>query len=271
LLTVEEIRNRIAARYPLAASVPDRPKLDKLLESIGLELKWNPAAADGRGAYEMPGGDPASLYTSDSISSRLHTRITPARPNEVSPEIAEARSLEGKLEYAAKTGAFLALSVHPGGLDRAQEELSRRFPVEPCDLDELFLSLMKEESKRGGANWQVVLKADAAAHDSLDWKNLAVLVDRCLPGLKQSLRSPDKTKLVVNPGLLARYDRMNVLAELAGEVGRSDGIHGIWVLVPASDQTSLPTINQKAIPMITGNAAMHARINEEWLANKHRA
>jgi hypothetical protein len=28
-------------------------------------------------------------------------------------------------------------------------------------------------------------------------------------------------------------------------------------------------INQKAIPMI--NAAQHVRINEAWLANKHRA
>ena len=64
---------------------------------------------------------------------------------------------------------------------------------------------------------------------------------------------------------------MNILAELGGEVGRTDGIHGIWVLVPASDQNPLPMINQKAIPMITGNAAQHVRINEAWLANKHRA
>ena len=271
VLTVDEIKRRIAARYPQAAPLPDPPKLDELISSLGLELKWNPAAADGRGAYEMPGGNITSLFTSDSISNRLHTRIAPTRPNEVAPEIAEARTLEGKLEYAAKHGAFLALSVRPGGIDRACDELSHRFPVEPCDIDELFLSLMKREAKHGGADWQIVLKADAAPHDSLDWKNLNLLIDRCVPALKESLRSPDKTKLLVNPGLLARYDRMHLLAELAGEVGRSNGIHGIWVLVPASDQNPLPTINEKAIPMITGNAALHARINDAWLANKHRA
>lgn len=271
ILTVEEIKNRIAARYPMAAPLPDRPKLDQLIASLGLDLKWNSAAADGRGAYEMAGGDVVSIFTSDSITNRLHTRATPLRPHEVSPEIADARTLEGKLQHASKNGAFLALSVHPGRLGQACEELVRRFPVELCDVDALFLSLMKQQAAQGGANWRVVLKADAAPHDSLDWKNLNVLIDRCMPALKEALRSPKKTKLLINPGLLARYDRMSILAELGGEVGRTDGIHGIWVLVPASDQNPLPMINQKAIPMITGNAAQHVRINEAWLANKHRA
>jgi hypothetical protein len=271
ILTVEEIKNRIAARYPHAAPLPDRPELDGLIASLGVDLKWNSAAADGRGAYEMPEGDVVSIFTSDSITPRLHTRVTPSRPNEVSLEVAEARTLEAKLKHASKNGAFLALSVHPGRLAQACEELSRRFPVEPCDVDALFLSLMKRQAELGGANWQVVLKADAAPHDSLDWKNLNVLIDRCVPAIKESMRSPKKTKLLINPGLLARYDRMNILAELGGEVGHTDGIHGIWVLVSASDQNPLPMINQKPIPMITGNVAQHVRINEAWLANKHRA
>jgi len=271
VLTIEEIKNRIAARYPQAAPLPDRPKLDQIIAALGLDLKWNPAAADGSGAYELPGVGITALHTSDSISSRRHTRMTPTRPNEVSPDVAEARMLEGKLNHAAKNGAFLALSVPPGRIEQAGQELSRRFPVESCDVDALLLSLMKKETEQSGANWQVVLKADAAPQDSLDWKNLHVLVDRCLPAVKEALRSADKTKLLVNPGLLARYDRMEVLAELGGEVGRTNGIHGLWILVPASDQNPLPTINHKAIPLITGNASQHARINEAWLANKHRA
>ena len=85
------------------------------MASLGLDLKWNPAAADGRGAYELPGSEITSLYTSDSIT-RLgcDTRMTPARPNEISPDVAEARTLEAKLNHAAKNGAFLALSVPPG-------------------------------------------------------------------------------------------------------------------------------------------------------------
>ena len=91
---------------------------------------------------------------------------------------------------------------------------------------------MKKQAEQGGADWQVVLKADAAPHDSIEWKNLNVLIDRCVPTVKEALRSQDKTKLLVNPGLLARYDRMELLAELGGEVGRKNGIHGLWVLFP---------------------------------------
>jgi serine/threonine protein kinase len=268
ILTIEEIKNRIAARYPMAAPLPDRPKLDQLITSLGLSLRWNSEIADGRGAYEMPGGNMISVLTSDSVPSRLQTRATPLRPNEVSPEIAEARTLEAKLRHASKNGAFLALSVDSRWLGQASEELSKRFPVELCDVDALFLSLMKQHAEQGGVNWRVVLKADAAPQDSLDWKNLNVLIDRCVPAIKKTMRSANATKLIINPGLLARYDRMNLLAELSGDVGRSDGIHGIWVLLPASDQNPLPMINQKAIPMI--NAAQHVRISEAWLANKHR-
>ncbi len=270
-LSVEQLRGRISARYPQAAPIPDRPALDALIKGLDLGLVWNPAAAQGQGAFEMPGGATSSLHTSDSVASRLHTRVAPLKPHEVAPDVAEARTLEGKLAHAAKHGAFLALSVHPGRIPDACSELVRRFPVDLCDIDALFLGAMRSEAEKGRADWRVVLEADAAPHDSLPWRNLNLLIDRCLPAIKESLRSPDRTKLLVNPGLFARYDRINALAELAGEVGRNDGIHGIWVLVPASDQTSLPTINQKAIPMVTGNSALHIRINEAWLANKHRA
>ena len=271
VLTVDEIKDRVAARYPQAAPLPDRPQLDALMASLGLDLKWNAAAADGRGAYEFPGSEITSLYTSDSISTRLRTRVAPARPGEISPDVAEARALEAKLKHAAKNGAFLALSVPPGRLKQAQEELSRRFQVETCDVDALFLLVMKKQAEQGGADWQVILKADAAPHDSIEWKNLNVLIDRCVPTVKEALRSKDKTKLLVNPGLLARYDRMEILAELGGEVGRKNGIHGLWVLLPAGDRNPLPTINQKPIPLITANTGQYSRINEAWLANKHRA
>jgi hypothetical protein len=87
--------------------------------------------------------------------------------------------------------------------------------------------------------------------------------------VESTLRSREQTRLVVNPGLLARYDRMNLLAQLASDVGRTDGIHGLWLLVPANDRSPLPTLNHKPIPIT--NAAQHARITEAWLSNRHRA
>jgi serine/threonine protein kinase len=269
-LTVEEIQGRVAARLPKAQPLPPRPELDKLMATLGLELRWNPSAANGRGAYEMAGLEGLSIHTSESSTARLVTRISPApATGVVSPDIAEAQAIEDKLKYAAQNGAYLAISVPPGFEAKARIELERRFPVDVCDLDAAFLDGMRQQAKTAGAKWSVVIRADSAPHDSGDWKNLQMLVERCLPGLAAHMRSPDRTKLVVHPGLLARYDRMEVLGDLASNVGRSDGIHGLWILVPANEQSARPMLNHKAIPL--SNPAQHVRLNRAWLANKHRA
>lgn len=268
-LTVEEIQNRVSARVPLAETIPGRPKLDELIEKLGLELRWNPAAAEKRGAYEMPGVEGFSMQTSESVTSRLITRTSPAPIADlVPPEVAEAQAIEDKLKYAATNGAYLAISVPPGFEPQAREELARRFNVDVCDLDAAFINSMRKQSAAAGANWNIVLKADAAAPDSADQKNLQMLVERCLPEISAKLRSPDRTRLVTHPGLLARYDRMHVLGDLAADVGRSDGIYGLWVLIPTSDTNARPTLNHKAIPL--SNPAQHVRLNRAWLANKHR-
>ena len=90
-----------------------------------------------------------------------------------------------------------------------------------------------------------------------------------MPEVEVDLRSREQTRLVVNPGLLARYDRMNLPAQRASDVGRTDAIHGLWVLVPANDQSPLPFLNNKPIPIT--NAAQHARLTQAWLSNRHRA
>jgi serine/threonine protein kinase len=269
-LTVEEIQSRVAARLPRAELLPGRPELDFLIEGLGLDLRWQSAAASGRGAYVMAGTDGRSLQTSESISARLATRMKPASvPGVVPPEIAEAQAIEDKLTYAAKNGAYLAISVPPGLEAQAKLELERRFSLEVCDLDAAFIASMRAQADGAGADWSVVVRADAAAPDSADWKNLQMLVERCMPDIAGQLRSPDRTKLLVHPGLLARYDRMEVLGDLAADVGRSDGIYGLWVLAPANGQETRPMLNNKAIPL--SNPAQHVRLNRAWLGNKHRA
>jgi serine/threonine protein kinase len=269
-LTIDDIQSRVSARLPQAEPLPDRPKLDALIDSLGLDLKWNPSAASGRGAYEVPGVESFSLNTSDSLTSRMVTRTSPAPVADIVPqEVAEAKAIEEKLQYAAYNGAYLAISVPPGLQFKARTELERRFSVEVCDLDSVFITSMRQQAEAAGADWNVVLQADAAAPDSPDRKNLEMLVERCLPEIARVLRSPDRTKLVTHPGLLARYDRIDVLGDLASDVGRSDGIYGMWVMIPANEQSPRPTLNQKAIPL--SNPAQHVRLNRAWLANKHRA
>jgi hypothetical protein len=267
-LTVDEIRSRVNARYPEAAPLPDRPELDRLIEKLGLDLRWNAEAADGKGAFEPIYRESLSVSTSEPLKPRFPTRITATPPLTVEPAVAEARALEDKLSYSAREGAFLVLSVDAQFITAAQRELQRRFPVELCNLDEVFLRSLRRRADQRGAKWDVILRADASEPQGPDWRKLQRLVDECLPDVQHALSSAKKTRLAINAGLLARYDRLNLLAQLADEVGRTGGIHGLWVLVPANDQTPLPVLNQKAIPIT--NAAQHVRLTETWISNRHR-
>lgn len=268
MLTPEEIRQRVASRYPEAQPLPARPELDRLIAGLSSDLQWKDSVAGGLGAYEPTYRESPTFSSSRPLPTRLSTRFTLTPGSEVTPEVTDARSLEEKLRYAAREGALLALSVDPQHLARAREELATRFPISVCDLDAVFLQALHEQADQRKARWEVVLRADAAAHDSTDWRNLQRLVDASLPKVETALRSREQTRLAVNPGLLARYDRLNLLAQLASDVGRTNGIHGLWVLVPANDQSPLPLLNNKPIPIT--NSAQHARLTEAWLSNRHR-
>ena len=122
MLTPEQIRQRVGSRYPLAAALPGRPQLDRLLADAGLELAWNPdhgaVGGGGGGAYVSTARNVLSVTDASSTLPRLPTSArtsgTPTpnfRPTYVPPEVAEARSFEERLRWAERDGSFLALTV----------------------------------------------------------------------------------------------------------------------------------------------------------------
>ena len=267
LLTEAEIDRRLRARFPRCGSLPPCPQLDDLLHDAGFELDWNPLAANGEGAYQSRRTE--TLSVSYSPGSRKLTRYTlqPSALND--PEIVQAATIENRLRHSAAQGGYLILTVEPSPLERAREELATRFDLDTCDLDDLFLENLRAEADRLGASWEVVLAADAKAHDSTDWANLQRLVERSLPAIESRLRSVSKTCLATHPGLLARYGHMNLIAALAADVGRPGGPRGLWVLTPDNGQHTLPTLNGTPIPITS--AVQHTSLTSAWLRNEHRA
>ena len=63
----------------------------------------------------------------------------------------------------------------------------------------------------------MVIEADAADRGSRHWLNLQHLVQRTLPVLRAALMRNAAPILLVNAGLLARYQLMPLLAELEQE------------------------------------------------------
>lgn len=75
-LTPEQVRERVAGRYPDAEPLPDRPDLDTLLAEAGSELKWQPEARGGKAPTSRPFGN-----------SR---RLSPPRRSRASPALCDA-------------------------------------------------------------------------------------------------------------------------------------------------------------------------------------
>jgi serine/threonine protein kinase len=264
-LTVDEVQERVRSRYPEAEKLPGRPQLDELLKDAGWDFIWAADAARGRGAYRPRLSVVATPTTGSATLNRYQTEGAPA---EITPNVATARGFEERLQRALDTGAFLALTVRPKELRLADRVLSEHFPVERYSVEDLLLREMRAAADAAGVDWGLVLSADAAPPESKDWTNLCRLVGRALPKVEEHLRTAKRTLLLTYPGLLARYDRLELLEHLRDVVGRRDGLPGVWVLIPSDDQQAMPVIDGKPVPVIT--AGQWARIPDSWLRNVHR-
>lgn len=268
-LTIQQVRERVSSRYPHAAPLPGRPALDDLLRQVGLDFKWDPTGrtpnAGEIGCYASRPADVLSITSGSDSLSRVGTVSTPGAAGEITPEIADARQFEERLQRGIREGSFLMLLVDPRYYGRASRELSGRFSVEVVDVEGVFLEALRHVADKARVNWELVLRADAAPGQG-DWSKLMLLVGRAMPLVEQRLASAEKTLLLTHAGLLGRYDGMDLLERLRDQVGRRDGIPGLWLLLPGDQQ---PLMDGKAVPILS--PSQRARIPETWLENRHRA
>ncbi|MFO0851831.1 MAG: DNA-directed RNA polymerase subunit alpha C-terminal domain-containing protein [Gemmataceae bacterium] len=260
-ITPDEIRRRMAARYPEAEPLPEHPALYELIKAAGFELEWD----DGLQAYRRPLRGDSSGPTSAYVRTATNR---PSQPVEVTPEVAAARAFEEKLAFAIRDGGFLALSVVPKAMEDCEAELVRRFGLDRVSLDALILDALAEEAAARQAKWEKVLAADAAPRDSRDWQNLLRLVGYAMPKVEAGLVARTAPTLLVHPGLLARYDATGVIDRLRDQAGRPDKVPVLWMLIAADEQSELPTIDGKAVPLIT--PGQRATVSIAWVYNRHR-
>lgn len=264
-LSVEQLQERVSSRYPEAEPLPARPSLDNLLAECGFELHWDASGSHGIGCYVSPLRNATSVTSGSFPPPRQPTAAGEMAPGDITPEVADARAFEERLHRAVKDGSFLALLVDPKSYEQAADELSRRFPVQLVDLEGLFIDALRTAAEQAKVNWDMVVKTDAVPKGG-DWDKLMRLVGRAMPLVERQLMTAEQTILLVYPGLLARYERMDLLARLREQVGRRDGIPGLWLLVPGDHQALL---DGKPVPIIS--AGQRARMPESWIGNRHRS
>lgn len=253
-LTPEEVRRRVAGRYPEAEPLPDRPELDALLKDAGWDLEWSEEAQ----AWLRAGA--AGLSTGSSSYTRFLS--TEAGRRVQTEEEAEVSRLQERLGRSIQEGSFLVLSVRPRWYRQARQELEERFGVQVFSLDRLLVEAMREKAQAMKVDWRVVLDADAAPATK-NWANLMRLVRAARPLVQERLRALDRPVLLVEAGLLARYQQMDLLEDLRDRAGSRDGTPAVWLLIPADEQHDLPVLDGHAVPILT--PGQRARIPGAWL------
>ncbi len=238
-LDVVGTHRRIRGRFPEIGPLPGRKELDRLLEQAGTGLRWIPTGEGLEQGYyqsELPQGGTVSSLSGEGLSD---AGLSP-----------DSTRFEERLAKSSANGDFLVLPVAPRRAERVARQLGERFEVTSLSLDQLLIEAMRAEAKTAGAEWDVVLEADAAARDSEDWEILVKLVrDRALPRVERTLAEHRGTALVTHPGLLARYGCLSFLERLRV---RSGPDLGFWILVPTGDTQGRPRIDGQALPLVPG-------------------
>lgn len=266
-LEAEELRERVRARYPESEPLPGRPELDRLLEEAGIDLEWRENEENqGEGRYVAP--DRFAVLSSTGTFSHVSRTPRAAPP----PETVAAEEFERRLRRAADRGGFLVLLALPERAGHAAEAIADRFEVTHLSLDRLFLDALHAAAAAANVDWRVVLAADAADPGSRDWRNLQRLVERALPKVEERLLATPGTVLLTEPGLLGRYDRLDLFERLRERLTRPEegrALTGLWVLVPSDEQSEAPRLHGRAIPVL--GSGDRGWVPESWVTGAHLA
>lgn len=265
--SIDQIRSRVESRYPEAEQLPDRPDLDALLERVGLDVRWNPETT----TYHRR--ESSVMFTSGSSMPRRRTTATSTRQVEVTPDMADARQFEERLQHAHDEGGFLVLTVRPSRMRACEANLLKRFnedgrATQRVSFDDLLFDFLRIEANELHVDWNVVEKADGTDTGSQDWKNLLHLVSMAQPKIEENLLNRDEHLLLVHPGLIARYDMMSLLETLRDRTGHDVSCPGVWVLVATDEQSDMPFLDDAEIPLIS--PGQRAKVSEPWIDNLHR-
>jgi hypothetical protein len=243
-LTAQEVRDRVRARFPALAALPNRPELDELLRSAGLPLAYSP---DER-AYLIIA--PAGGAPSGELPTRRITRLT----NIPQPLRDRGDQLGRRLADSVASRSFLALGVAAKHLDDAEALLVERFDAVPVDVTGVLLDAMREQADAVGLPWEVVRAADAAAKGSRDAEGLAALVERALPAVDAAVEAASagaaegsRPTLLTEAAPLARYGHLARLGRWTDLGVRR--VQAVWLLVPQLAGAQEAMIDGRPLPL----------------------
>lgn len=258
-LEPSEVRDRVHARFPSLPKLPERPRLDQVVQDSGLGLIFDEAVR----AYRPV----ARAHDTTGLESRPATVLV----RDLSPVSADG-AIGQRLTDSLARRSFLALGVAATYLDKAGDVLDRRYHATVIDLTRTLIGAMKATAATGGLRWPVVLAADAEPASSRGGQGLRVLVERALPAVQIAVEEAlaagaDGPVVLTDASLLTRYGALAMLArwtDLATPRKRA-----LWLVVPQLHANHGPVVDGKSLPL--ASPSQFVSLPGEWLDSQRHA
>jgi hypothetical protein len=245
------------ARFPGLPPLPDRPRLDHLVEQAGLGFVYDEAVSGYR-SRTLPAG-----------TVGLETRMPTTLPG-LGSSLAVAGHIGDRLRDSQSKRSFLALGVEVARISRAINVLQRHLDADVLDLTRALLAAIRGAAAAAepAIPWETVLEADAAPEDSRAAQGLARLVAMALPRVEEALETfPGGTAgrgrplILTEAAPLARYGHLGMLSRWADLA--SPRAEAVWLLVPQLQGNQGALIDGRAIPLAAPGQFM--RLTREWI------
>jgi hypothetical protein len=242
-LTIEKLRARVAARFPQATPLPDRPALDRLLEKCGVLLEWDQQTKVYRPAHAATGSLFATSTRMATVGALGTAGVDPAEEAQV------------RLDAALDRDAFFALLVNPSHVLAATRALLGRLPLTEVDVTRILIETLRSI----GVPWQLVIDSDAQPAGAPDRRNLETAVrHEVAPRVTAAINAAPGPVLITEAAPLARYGCMDLIARLADNAVPRPAAR--LLLAPARRPT--PVLDSAPIPVTS--AAQWTWLPEAW-------
>lgn len=262
-LTPDVVKKRIAARYPEAAPLPERPALDALLAPHGLVYM----ADVGAGEYARPG---IHAHTSMTVALPSRKPTAPGLPQRRSPEAQRAAAFQDQLDRGVAAGRFRVVQVRADVASHATDALASAFKTKAVSLDLALFDAVKKTAAELGVEWTNIEAADRAGPEGPDWPLLLELVRQATDGVVDDLlKRREQTLVLAWPGALARYGLSGALTRIVDGAERGDA-PAILLVVPSHADGTAPSINGR-LPVPAPLPSQRLVMPDAWLANAHKA
>ncbi|GIF65230.1 protein kinase [Asanoa ishikariensis] len=244
-LTVDQVRDRVRARFPLAEELPLRPALTKLIDAADVPLIWH---------------EPHRAYVSRDLPAAPTGTMLPSSHAPLLGRDA-ADEIQAKLAGVIARRGFIVVLAPFRRLRVARAELLARLGVTEVDVTDIML----ERLRVLGFPWEAMLAADTGVPTDVDFRTLVDLVHQHVgPAVDAAMAAAPGPVLLTEAAPLARYGELRIIQELADPTRQRPAAR--LLLVPAR-RPEPAMLDDVQLPL-TSPSSQAVWLAEAWLSRK---